>query len=212
MADHWVVVGVGPGDYRLITPEALNEIREAEILMGSRRILENFALPEQSCYEISGDLEGLRLNLIAWKARRIALLVSGDPGFYSILNWLKKEFPGVKLRVIPGISSMQLAFARLAQSWYDCRFISLHGRVSTDLALEAVANPKVCFLTDERNSPAGIVKALQKAGLRDKWLFIGSSLGTTAEQIWQGRLADYEETALNEPYSVVIVEDESLAL
>ncbi len=211
MADQVVIVGVGPGNMDMITPEALKSIETAEIIVGSRRILEVFAKPEQVRYELSGDLNGLHLNLTAWLGRKIVVLVSGDPGFYSILDWLKREFPMINLIVIPGISSIQLAFARLAQSWYDCKFISLHGREAVDLAREIQQNRKVCFLTDEKNTPAMILQKMKTAGIKDKWIFIGSSLGTPAEEIWQGRVSEYKQE-LNQPYSVVIVEDESLAI
>ena len=164
------------------------------------------------CYELSGDFDSLRLNLITWIGRKVAIVVSGDPGFYSILDWLKREFPKLQYQVIPGISSMQLAFARLAQSWYDCKFISLHGRPALDVVRDIIGNHKVCILTDDKNHPASIIQQLQAAGLNDKWLFIGSALGTSKEQIWQGKIAEYDAAALNHSYSVVIIEDECLAL
>jgi precorrin-6y C5,15-methyltransferase (decarboxylating) CbiE subunit len=212
MADQLVIIGTGPGNMDMLTPEALRVIGQAELVIGSKRLLEIFAHPEQFCYELTADFEVLRVNITAWQGRKIAFLVSGDPGFYSILDWLKREFPATQYKVLPGISSMQLAFARLAQSWYDCKFISLHGRPSQDVVRETSNNQKVCILTDEKNHPASIVHQLQAAGIKNKWLFIGSALGTPLEQVWQGRITEYNETALNHSYSVVIVEDEYLAL
>ena len=212
MADQLVIIGTGSGTMEMLTPEALTAIREAEAVIGSKRLLEEFTFPEQFCYELTANFASLRLNITAWQGRKMAFLVSGDPGFYSILEWLKREFPMIQYKVIPGISSMQLAFARLAQSWYDCKFISLHGRLTQDIVRETSNNQKVCILTDQKNLPASIVQQLQAAGLKDKWLFIGSALGTPQEQVWQGRLTEYNEKALNHSYSVVIIEDEYLAL
>ena len=212
MADQLVIIGTGAGNNDMLTAEALTAIGQAEIIIGSKRLMEVFARPEQLCYELSGDLASLRLNLLAWVGRKVAILVSGDPGFYSILDWLKREFPNIQYKVIPGISSMQLAFARLAQCWYDCKFISLHGRPVQDAVHEIINHHKVCILTDDKNHPASIIQRVQAAGIKDKWLFIGSALGTSQEQIWQGKLTEYDATTLNPSYSVVIIEDECLAL
>jgi precorrin-6y C5,15-methyltransferase (decarboxylating) CbiE subunit len=185
MADQLVIVGTGPGNIEMLTPEALNAIRRSEIIIGSNRLLDIFAQPGQLCYELSGDLNSIRPNLTVWGKRKSVILVSGDPGFYSILDWLKREFPTINYQVIPGISSIQLAFARIAQSWYDCKIISLHGRPFQDIVGAVKCNRKVCILTDGKNSPAYIVRQLSVAGLFEKWLFIGSALGTAREQGWR---------------------------
>lgn len=212
MADQLVIVGTGPGNMKMLTPEVLSVIGQAEIVIGSKRLLDVFAQPEQLRYELTGDLDSLRSNITAWREHKLVILVSGDPGFYSILDWLKREFPTMQYQVLPGISSMQLAFAKLAQSWYDCKFISLHGRPAQNVVGEVICNRKVCILTDEKNRPAGIVQQLREAGLSKKWLFIGSALGTPREQVWQGKISEYDSAIINHSYSVVIIEDEDLAL
>ncbi len=211
MENELVIVGTGSGEPDQIIPEAYEAIREAEILIGSERLLRNFAWEEQVTYKISGDLRSLKLNITAWQERKVVVLVSGDPGFFSILDWIRREFPELRLRVIPGISSMQLAFARAARSWFDCKFLSLHGRSNQGLVEEVNNHSKVCILTDSNNSPTDLLKGLKQAGICSKWVFIGSNLGTSREVIWEGSLNDLNG-APNDPYSVVIMEDEKMAL
>lgn len=47
----------------------------------------------------------------ALKKDDVVVMVSGDPGYYSLLPWLKKRFPEHPIEVIPGISSVQACFA-----------------------------------------------------------------------------------------------------
>ena len=58
------------------------------------------------------------------------MLVSGDPGLFSLAE---RGLPGgsaaISCRVIPAVSSLQVAFARLGLDWEDVRMISAHGRL-----------------------------------------------------------------------------------
>jgi cobalt-precorrin-7 (C5)-methyltransferase len=210
MAGEMVIVGMGPGGPEYLSPAALAAIQAAECLIGSSRWLERYGANEQELAELDKDLDALRLKLIAWEDRRVAILVSGDPGFFSLLDWVRREFPERDVKVVPGISSMQLGFACFGQSWHDCRFISLHGRVFPDLKAIAREAPKLCLLTDAKNTPATIIHRLREAGFSKKRVFIGSELGSEHEATWQGRPADYPADGLNNSFSVVIIVDESL--
>lgn len=55
----------------------------------------------------------------------VVVMVSGDPGFYSLLPWLKKKFPSAPVEVIPGISSVQAAFCLIGEAWQGGSWLSL---------------------------------------------------------------------------------------
>ena len=66
----------------------------------------------------------------AWRlGRKVAVLVSGDPGLYSLAERLLRRFGRENCRVTPAVSSVQAAFARLGLSWDNVRVISAHGRL-----------------------------------------------------------------------------------
>ena len=69
-------------------------------------------------------------------------MVSGDPGYYSLLDALRRDFPAKQIMVIPGISAMQYAFARLALPWHDAVLASFHGRppAAQDIAISRTAS------------------------------------------------------------------------
>mgnify|MGYP000228900688 len=91
-------------------------------------------------------------------------MVSGDPGYYSLLPWLKKQFPECPLTVIPGISSVQAAYCALAQPWQGSEWLSFHGRVPDDDKLMFSEGRKLSFLTDGVHNPAFIAEYLMGKG------------------------------------------------
>ena len=159
------VVGIGPGHPDYVVPKGLACIKEATVLVGSERALEDFASSGQRTYAITG-----KLSLLAEKIERelltddVVVLVSGDTGYYSLLPYLKKKFPTTNIAVIVGISSMTFAFARLGEVWHDADLMSFHGRQPSDEKIAYVEGKKMGFLTDSEYNPAHIARILCDLG------------------------------------------------
>jgi precorrin-6y C5,15-methyltransferase (decarboxylating) CbiE subunit len=180
------VIGVGPGNPDYLTPAAYRAAAAAEVLIGGPRALRLFADLEREKRTITADLEGLYAFLLQIRGRPAAVLVSGDPGFYSILGWLKHHFPAEKIRVIPGISSVQLAFARLGRGWEEATFLSLHGRSLAVLdpylpGLKA-GTARLAMLTGGASTPAAVGHYLCDHDLAVLKLWVGIDLGSDEEQ------------------------------
>ncbi|MDN5345171.1 MAG: cobalt-precorrin-7 (C5)-methyltransferase [Clostridia bacterium] len=183
------VIGVGPGTQAYLTPAARQAAAAAQVLIGGRRALSLFPDLGQEKRLIGSNLEDLRSFLSQIRGRPAAILVSGDPGFYSLLAWLKRQFPGEKIHVIPGISSIQMAFARLERGWEEATFLSLHGRplatLEAYLPQLAAGTARLAMLTGGANTPAAIGKYLTDHGLAGIKLWVGTELGGEGEQtIW----------------------------
>lgn len=160
-----IVVGIGPGSPDYLPPIAARAIAGAAVLVGGSRALAAFAPPAAVTKTIDRDVKGV----MAFIGERLAasdvtVMVSGDPGFYSLLAALRQEFGGERLEVIPGISSLQTAFARLAQPWQDACLISFHGREATDADLAYVAGRKLGILTDGEHDSRRIARLLLARG------------------------------------------------
>lgn len=160
-----IVAGIGPGDRDYILPKALKAIENAHYLVGGRRALESYAREGQETYPITG-----RLSLLAeWLEKALAtddvvVMVSGDPGYYSLLPWLKKRFPSHPVEVIPGISSVQAAFCLIQEPWQGAMWLSFHGRVPEEKDTVYEKGRKLAFLTDHEKNPAYIAAYLIQQG------------------------------------------------
>ncbi|MBI4216039.1 MAG: precorrin-6y C5,15-methyltransferase (decarboxylating) subunit CbiE [Chloroflexi bacterium] len=177
------VIGVGPGGEEYITPVARRHIEQCDLLLGSPRLTRMFDKPS-----LELDLkEGAGAAIDFIKARKallkVAVLVSGDPGLYSFLKVLSRHLPPEDYEVLPGISSMQLAFARLKDSWEDAHILSLHGREAEGLAEAVAQHPKVAIFTDSRWQPRAIARHLLEHGLQEREMVICEELSYPQERV-----------------------------
>lgn len=121
------IVGCGPGSADYLTPAAISAIEQADVLVGARRLLELFPLVKAERLVVNSRIEDT-LNAMERLPddRRVVVLVTGDPGLFSLAKPIIKRFGLDRCRVIPGISSIQTAFARVGLDWADALIISAH--------------------------------------------------------------------------------------
>ena len=176
-----IVVGIGAGSPDYILPIASRSIAQAKVLVGSQRALNAFAPSHIKTKVIDKDIKGV-LTFISESlaVSDVVVMVSGDPGFYSLLTALKTNFAQGQMTVIPGISSMQLAFARISEVWQDAVLISMHGRQASDEDLQYKPRKKLGILTDYEHNPSHIAQVLIKHG----W--------PLDVQVWLGEALSYE--------------------
>jgi len=183
------VVGVGAEGSSGLTPRALEILREADLLIGVERLQTGIR---------GGGAERLVANpgapatLDLIEARlgrsRIVVLASGDPGFFGIAKLLVRRLGKDRVEIIPHVSSVQLAFARIKESWEDADFISVHGRSMEGIAPAVRRGGKVAILTDERNDPAKVARELLAAGIEGFRAYLCEELGGPGERIREANL------------------------
>jgi precorrin-6y C5,15-methyltransferase (decarboxylating) CbiE subunit len=180
------IVGCGPGSKKYLTGYAIHQISNAEILIGSRRLLALFPEADAETYILSNNYK-LLISRIATlsKKKKVVVLVSGDPGFFSYSKLIVDKIGIEKCEVIPGISSVQLAFAKIGRTWNDACFMSLHGRSGKLAAVvkKIMENDKVAVLTDNANNVKLIASKLLEIGLKERKIFVCENLSLETERI-----------------------------
>ncbi|MGB9553921.1 MAG: precorrin-6y C5,15-methyltransferase (decarboxylating) subunit CbiE [Candidatus Caldatribacteriaceae bacterium] len=173
------VVGIGPGNFDYLIPLAYRRIREAEILIGGRRILSLFP-------EVQGEKIALQENVdlggILRRFQRVVILSSGDPLLFGVLDWVLRCVPQEEVEVIPGVSSVQYFLARLKVPLKDTAVVSLHGREGDVVGVVRHYRTVVVF-TDEVHTPVMIARTLCKAGLTTCRIYVGENLSSEEECI-----------------------------
>lgn len=98
------LIGVGMGNPDTLTQEAARRIRECGLLVGARRMVEAFAgHPGKKLTLIRAeDIAGAVLDFDGDSA----VLLSGDPGFYSGAAKLYDLLKNIRVETLPGISSL----------------------------------------------------------------------------------------------------------
>jgi len=123
-----VIIGCGPGSPEYLTAAAIRAVQEAEVLVGARRLLALFPAHPGERIMMEAHTEKVLAAIAQRPDKKIAVLVTGDPGLASLAQPILKRFGPTRCRVIPGISSLQAAFARLGLDWLGVRIIDAHGK------------------------------------------------------------------------------------
>lgn len=193
------IIGAGPGNIRYLTQEALGIISSSPCLVAFGRISK--AIEKIGAKVIAVQKVEEIINLIK-EQDDLDILASGDPCFFGIVEYLKKN--GIIIdEVIPGLSSFQYMMCKLKKNWQGACSISLHGRKGS---LEAVRHCRISvILTDQEHTPGCISKKLHQMGISG-CIYVGFDLSYPDEKIMVRRLGEDIENLSS--LSVVVVEHE----
>lgn len=181
-------IGVGPGNPEYMTPLALNRLKKMTVVFGAPRLLDlvpdgPLLLPVEG--NISGSLDRIQEFI---ENSDVGVVVSGDPGFYSLSRALRRRFGRQNVLCLPGISSLQILASRLGRSWENVPCLSLHGRdIETDP--DYPSSDFVILLGKSSDVPEQLASLSRSAlGSRSAWL--GWDLGLKGEHIFSGYLSE----------------------
>lgn len=205
------IVGCGPGSMKYITGYARQRIKKADAIIGSRRLLELFSDVEAEKFTINKNYKLLITRIISLsRSNNVVILVSGDPGLFSYAKLIIDKVGVENCEVIPGISSVQLAFAAIGKTWDDACFVSLHGRkaeIST-LIKKVKGHSKVAVLTDKTNNLKLIANGLLNEGLKDRKIYICENLSLDKERIREFDVSSAQKARIRGLNVIIILDDE----
>ena len=200
------LIGMGSGTPGSLTAQGLAALQGADRILGAKRLLAT--LPE-GCTENLQALykpDEILAYLAAHPDEEIALVYSGDTGFYSGASQLLPMLRafGISCRVLPGLSSVQLLAAAIGRPWQDWTLVSAHG-CACDPVSACMNHKTVFFLTGGAETPATLCAALTAAGLGAAHALVGENLGTPDEKIHFGTAQELAGQAFAS-LSVLLVE------
>jgi precorrin-6Y C5,15-methyltransferase (decarboxylating) len=163
-----------------LSPLAQQRLAAAALVMGGRRHLRENAVPAGARTVALRDDPAEALRQVLGADGPVVVLASGDPGFFGILRLLREQLPADRIEVLPGRSSVALAFARAGLPWDDAVVVSAHGRDPRPAVAACRAHPKVAVLTSAGAGPAELGAAL--AGV-DRRLCVVERVGLTGERV-----------------------------
>jgi precorrin-6B C5,15-methyltransferase / cobalt-precorrin-6B C5,C15-methyltransferase len=179
------VVGIGHDGLRGLSPDARARVETARVLAGGRRHL-------QFVPQFQGEKLLLESDVSNWveqvkqtyRQKKTVVLASGDPLFFGIGRALLDAMPRDELVFLPHISSVQLAFARIKETWHDAHIVSVHGR-PLDALIAPIEEraPKIAVLTDPRHGPAAIAGLLRQLGSDTYVMWVCENLGGPDERV-----------------------------
>lgn len=201
---NWIdVVSAGPGNEDLLTAQARRTLDEADAVFCADRTQTLVGNPAV-CRHLTPFSKALEdMETLRAEGLRVAVLLSGDAGLYSMLPLLSERFGREALRVHPGVSSLQAFCARLGIPWQQARILSAHGKQLTPSALcHTVRSGRMTLLLlDAEHNPRWIRQSLKDGGLENADITVGERISYPDECIgpWEDREYD--------PLSVALIEN-----
>ena len=177
-------IGMGPGD---LTERSASIVAGADLLVGAKRMLEAVdsvgrdTLTEYRSDAIVGYLDENP------RYRDVAVLLSGDVGFYSGARGLLERLDRNVYDVVvePGISSIVYLCAKLGTTWQDAYLTSCHGRDSNIVNLVGT-RAKVFTLLSGQDSVHEMCRQLFEYNLNSVSVTVGQDFGYPTERIFTG--------------------------
>jgi precorrin-6Y C5,15-methyltransferase (decarboxylating) len=199
------VIGIGPDGMAGLSSRSRELLVAAQVVFGSDPVLR--LLPELSAerVRIGADLpeavEKLRATL---GRRRAAIVATGDPLFYGTARYLCEKVGAEHFEVMPHVSSMQLAFARIKESWEEAYLTDLASR-SLDDAIDKIRTAEtVGLFTSEQYHPGRVAGELLGRGIDYFTAYVCENLGGKDERITRGDLTDIRDMRFD-PLNILIL-------
>jgi len=184
------IIGIGDDGLEGLTSAARELIKRADLLLGAEHTL---ALVPSFAGErmIAGaNLQRVVERIAAAGSQRVVVLVSGDPLFYGLARYLCEQLGKDRFEVMPHVSSMQLAFARVKESWEDAYLTNLANHPLDQVVEKIRTAEKVGLFTTEQTSPSAVARELLARKIDYFSVYVCENLGSPDERVTQGELAE----------------------
>lgn len=177
------MVGIGADGWAGLGDSARTVLREAETIIGSRRQLGllPFEVTAERVVWPTPMLPAVTALLAANRHRRTAVLATGDPMFFGVGTTLARVLGVDGIRVLPHLSSVSLACARLGWPVDDVEVVSLVGRPIDLLHLALQPGRRVLVLSSDGQTPAAVAALLTARGYGASRVRVLSELGAESE-------------------------------
>jgi len=195
-----VIIGCGPGGAGYLTGQARDAVDRSEVVIGTAKFLSLFPRAAAQIELDSVNTGRVSEIVTGTDALKVAVLVSGDTGLYSLASSLSKALPqSYSVKFIPGVSCIQAACALFSLEWQDMRFFSLHYRPATPEMVEEVirGTHPVAFLCGPASRPGQIAGDLIKKVEPHRVCYVACKLGSDNQRAWQGKLVELVEENFN---------------
>ena len=209
---HIYLIGIGMGNPESLTIEAGKAIRDADVLIGAARMTEPFREEKKVYHDYKAE-EIVKVLQVQESTSKIAILMSGDVGFYSgakkLIKAIEKAsfYKESEFTVLPGISSVVSFCAKLHMSWDDVKLISVHGR-EANLVGYVRRFPKVFALMYGREQLSDFVERLQEYDMGYVKIHVGQKLSYPDESVFTIIPDEIGDIPNIDPLYVVLIEND----
>jgi precorrin-6B C5,15-methyltransferase / cobalt-precorrin-6B C5,C15-methyltransferase len=182
------VVGIGADGWDGLSPVGRDRIGRAEVLVAGARV--QALVPEvegQVRAELPSPLRaGLRELMASYAGKRVVVVASGDPFVSGIGSTLVDLFGHELVEVLPAVSSVALARARMGWPAESTQLVSLVARDPHLLLRQLAPGHRVLVLSSDESTPAFVAGLLTSYGYGETRMTVLGHLGSSEESRLEG--------------------------
>lgn len=200
------IVGIGDDGIDGLTEVARRVVEQADVLAGPTSLLALVAGRNAERIAVGANLDELcaAVSSVLGLGKRLVLLTGGDPLFYGIARYLCDRFGKERINVVPHVSSMQLAFARVKESWDEAYLANLD-TVPLPRAIERIRGAeKAGLFTSESVTPSVLASRLLAQNIDCFHAYVCENLGSPDERVTRMTLRELSSAEFS-PLNVVIL-------
>ena len=198
------IVGIGDDGVEGMTAQARRVLEAADLLLGPESCATLLPPALAGRLETTANLEELCDRIEAAGPKKLVVLASGDPLFYGTARYVCGRLGKDRFEVVPHVSSMQLAFARVKESWEEAFLANLSGQSIERVVDKIRGSETVGLFTSEQWPPSAVARTLLDEGIDYFQAYVCENLGSPDERVTQGSLADIAAEAFG-PLNVMIL-------
>lgn len=178
---HVCVVGIGADGWAGLSPTGRARLESAAIVIGGQRQLDLLPdLPEQQRIALPRPLRDGLLALLDLHPD-VTVLASGDPLVSGIGTTLIDLLGVDAVEIVPAVSSVSLARARMGWPAESCAVVTTVGRDISLVRRELAPGRRVVVLSSDEHTPAQVAELLGSAGFSASRMTVLSDLGSPEE-------------------------------
>lgn len=207
MATHLkiAILGVGPDGMEGLPPRERDLLQQAVVVLGPPTVLDRLGHFEARRIPIGLNLGETLETLGALDPhQQIVVVVSGDPLFYGLARFLCEKLGKDRFEVLPHVSSMQLAFARIKESWEDAYLGNLQNTTLPKILDRIRTAETVGLFSSDQVGPKELAREMMARGIDYFRVYVCENLGTPTERITSGELAEILPMSFD-PLNVIIL-------
>ena len=206
-----IIAGCGPGSPDYLTSAVRKAVEQAEVLVGASRLLELFSGHRGEKITVGADIEKVLGEIDSRSGRRIVVLVTGDPGLCSLAAPILKRFGRSACKVIPGVSSVQAAFAAIGMDWLDAKIIDAHGENPNIKPATLTKEGKIAVFAGRKDAIDWITEMVNAIG-KGRRIYLCENLTLDDEKVRQIEPGDLEKVETGWRSIVLIIKEEFFRL
>jgi precorrin-6Y C5,15-methyltransferase (decarboxylating) len=192
MTTPWLtIIGIGEDGMAGLSAAARRLVEEAEVIVGGDRHQNLAANPSAKRIAWPSPFDAMIGEIKSHQGRRIVVLVTGDPLWYSVGARIARAIPAAEIAFHPQLSAFQWGACRMGWSMADIETLTAHGRAAEQVIPYFWPGARLLILTAGSQTPGEVARLLEARGYGTSAMTVLANLGGPDERRIEATAADW---------------------